>query len=103
MELNFNVRETDIEKVRISPFQTKTIYHLASDHFRHNVLRKPTADVLGVLPLTLSASPPTPGPPIISTIGTCFSLSGAFSKATYGSQVQQMNTPGWPQSMNDRG
>lgn len=60
MELNFNVRETDIEKVRISPFQTKTIYHLASDHFRHNVLRKPTADVLGVLPLTLSAPPPHP-------------------------------------------
>lgn len=58
MELHFNVRETDIEKVRIFPFQTKTIYHLASDHFSHYVLRKPTADALGVLPLTLSTPPP---------------------------------------------
>lgn len=53
MELNFNVEETDTEKVRVVPFQTKTVHHLSSDEFSHNVLRKPAADAVGALPLAL--------------------------------------------------
>lgn len=51
MELNFNGKETDTEKVRVAPFQTKTVHHLSSDDFSHNALRKPAADAIGALPL----------------------------------------------------
>lgn len=48
-----STRDTNTEKIRISPFQTKGIHHFSLDCFDHKVHRKPRAHVVDVSPLPL--------------------------------------------------